>query len=169
MPKTHSVSIVIPCRDDYKYLSSTLLDLSNLSPLPEIIVSDASKDHSIVKKICKHHQIKLAQVEPPSRGKQLDKGAEKANSDILLFHHADTDFSQNHYDSLIQSFNTDSTIIGGAFLKDINDLYPMFRLFSWFHKIYTMHIGTLYGDQSVFVLRSVFFELGGFELSLIHI
>ena len=70
MPKTHSVSIVIPCRDDYKYLSSTLLDLSNLSPLPEIIVSDASKDHSIVKKICKHHQIKLAQVEPPSRGKQ---------------------------------------------------------------------------------------------------
>ena len=163
MPKTHSVSIIIPCRDDYKYLSSTLLDLSNLSPLPEIIVSDASKDHSIVKKICKHHQIKLVQVEPPSRGQQLDKGAEKANSDILLFHHADTDFSQNHYDSLIQSFNTDSTIIGGAFLKDINDLYPMFRLFSWFHKIYTMHIGTLYGDQSVFVLRSIFFELGGFE------
>ena len=26
-----------------------------------------------------------------------------------------------------------------------------------------MHIGTLYGDQSVFVLRSVFFEIGGFE------
>ena len=26
-----------------------------------------------------------------------------------------------------------------------------------------MHIGTLYGDQSIFVLRSVFFELGGFE------
>ena len=26
-----------------------------------------------------------------------------------------------------------------------------------------MHIGTLYGDQSIFVLRSVFFELDGFE------
>ena len=26
-----------------------------------------------------------------------------------------------------------------------------------------MLIGTLYGDQSVFVLRSIFFELGGFE------
>jgi len=77
MPKTHSVSIIIPCRDDYKYLSSILLDLSNLSPLPEIIVSDASKDHGAVKEICKHHQIKLLQVEPPSRGQQLDKGAEK--------------------------------------------------------------------------------------------
>ena len=52
MPKTHSVSIIIPCRDDYKYLSSILLDLSNLSPLPEIIVSDASKDHGVVKEIC---------------------------------------------------------------------------------------------------------------------
>ena len=163
MPKTHSVSIIIPCRDDYKYLSSILLDLSNLSPLPEIIVSDASKDHGAVKEICKHHQIKLLQVEPPSRGQQLDKGAEKATSDILLFHHTDTNFSQNHYDSLVQSFNTDSTIIGGAFLKDIEELYPIFRLFSWFHKVYTMHIGTLYGDQSIFVLRSVFFELGGFE------
>ena len=26
-----------------------------------------------------------------------------------------------------------------------------------------MHIRTLYGDHSIFVLRSVFFELGGFE------
>ena len=157
MPQPHSVSIIIPCRDDYKYLSSILLDLSNLSPLPEIIVSDASKDHGAVKEICKHHKIKLLQVEPPSRGQQLDKGAEKATSDILLFHHTDTNFSQNHYDSLVQSFNTDSTIIGGAFLKDIEELYPIFRLFSWFHKVYTMHIGTLYGDQSIFVLRSVFF------------
>tara|TARA_B100000925_G_scaffold129105_1_gene96665 strand:- start:274 stop:747 length:474 start_codon:yes stop_codon:yes gene_type:complete len=157
MPKKHSVSIIISCRDDYKYLSSILLDLSKLSPLPEIIVSDASKDHVVVKEICKHHQIKLLQVEPPSRGQQLDKGAEKSTSDILLFHHTDTNFSQNHYDSLVQSFNTDSIIIGGAFLKDIEELYPIFPLFSWFHKVYAMHIGTLYGDQSIFVLRSVFF------------
>ena len=159
MPKKHSVSIIISCRDDYKYLSSILLDLSKLSPLPEIIVSDASRDHVVVKEICKHHQIKLLQVEPPSRGQQLDKGAEKSTSDILLFHHTDTNFSQNHYDSLVQSFNTDSIIIGGAFLKDIEELYPIFPLFSWFHKVYTMHIGTLYGDQSIFVLRSVFLNL----------
>ena len=130
MPKKHSVSIIISCRDDCKYLSSILLDLSKLSPLPEIIVSDASKDHVVVKEICKHHQIKLLQVEPPSRGQQLDKGAEKSTSDILLFHHTDTNFSQNHYDSLVQSFNTDATILGGAFLKDIEELYPIFRLFS---------------------------------------
>ena len=156
MPKTHSVNVIIPCRYDYKYLSSILLDLSKFSPLPEIIVSDTSKDSGVVKEICKHYQIKLLQFEPPSRGQQLDKGAEKATSDILIFNHTDTNFSQNHYDSLVQSFNTDSTIIGGAFLKDIEELYPIFQLFSWFHKVYSMHIGTLYGDQSIFVMRSFF-------------
>ena len=47
-------------------------------------MSDASKDHGAVKEICKHYQIKLLQVEPPSRGQQLDKGTERATSDILL-------------------------------------------------------------------------------------
>ena len=37
------------------------------------------------------------------------------------------------------------------------------KLFAWIHKIFTMHIGTMYGDQSIFVLSSVFQELGGFR------
>lgn len=157
-----SVSIIIPCRDDYKHLLITLSKISKLYPKPEIIVCDASKKPSMIKEICINYNAKFIKVSSPSRGNQLDAGAELAGSKILLFHHADTDFSQDHYNSLMNLFRTQESIIGGAFLKDIGELYPSLKVFSWLHRLYTTHIGTLYGDQSIFVLRSVFTEMGGF-------
>ena len=163
MSEAVSVSIIIPCRDDHQYLDELLNNITALLPLPEIIVSDSSRETQRVKEICNNYGVKMIQVHPPSRGQQLDLGAQKASCELLIFQHVDTDFSQDHYDSIIELFKSEPEIIGGAFLKDIDELYPCFRFFNWLHKIYTKYVGTLYGDQSVFVLKSVFFELGGFE------
>ena len=46
-----SVSIIIPCRDDYKHLLITLIKISKLYPKPDVIVCDASKKPSIIKEI----------------------------------------------------------------------------------------------------------------------
>ena len=134
MSEAISVSIIIPCRDDHHYLDELLNNITALSPLPEIIVSDSSRETQRVKEICNNYGVKMIQVHPPSRGQQLDLGAQKASCELLIFQHVDTDFSQDHYDSIIELFKSEPEIIGGAFLKDIDELYPCFRFLIGFIK-----------------------------------
>ena len=163
MTDRFNVSFIVPCYDDYSFLRECLGNLLSLEPRPQVVVSDASRDRAPVRSLCNEFGVELVEFSEPSRGEQLDAGAALAEGEILVFHHADTDFTQKHYDSLNDLFRKDSSVLGGAYLKDIVALYPCIKLFAWIHKIFTMHIGTMYGDQSIFVLSSVFQELGGFR------
>ena len=163
MTDEFNVSFIIPCCDDFFFLRKCLSTLMALEPVPQIVVSDASKDRVSVRSLCDKFGVDLVELHKPSRGKQLDAGSEIAKGEILVFHHADTEFSQEHYYSLNTLFQNDSSALGGAFVKDIVGLYPHMKYFVWAHKLFTMHIGTMYGDQSIFVLRSVFQNLGGFR------
>ena len=92
--------------------------------MPQIVVSDASRDRISVRLLCDEFGIELVEFPKPSRGEQLDAGAAIAKGEILVFHHADTDFTQQHYNSLNNLFKNDMSVLGGAFLKDIVALYP---------------------------------------------
>ncbi|MEE2808898.1 MAG: glycosyltransferase [Verrucomicrobiota bacterium] len=163
MTDESNVSFIVPCCDDCSFLRECLGKLLSLEPMPQVVVSDASRDRDPVRALCNEFGVELVDFPDPSRGEQLDAGAALAKGKILVFHHADTDFTQKHYDSLNDLFQDDSLVLGGAFLKDIVALYPWMKFFVWIHKFYTVHIGTMYGDQSIFVLSSVFRELGGFR------
>ena len=163
MADEFNVSFIVPCCDDFSFLRECLKALVSLEPMPQIVVSDASRDRISVRLLCDEFGIELVEFPKPSRGEQLDAGAAIAKGEILVFHHADTDFTQQHYNSLNNLFKNDMSVLGGAFLKDIVALYPSVKFFAWIHKFFTMHIGTMYGDQSIFVLRSVFHDLGGFQ------
>jgi GT2 family glycosyltransferase len=163
MADEFNVSFIVPCCDDRSFLRECIGALVSLEPMPQIVVSDASKDRVPVRSLCDEFGVDLVEFYKPSRGAQLDAGAEIAKGEILVFHHADTEFTQRHYESLNALFQKDPSILGGAFLKDIVALYPSVKFFAWIHKFFTMHIGTMYGDQSIFVLRSVFHDLGGFR------
>ena len=163
MADEFNVSFIVPCCDDYSFLRECLSVLVSLEPMPQIVVSDASRDRVSVRSLCDEFGVDLVEFHKPSRGAQLDAGAEIAKGEILVFHHADTEFTQQHYHSLNAIFQNDPSVLGGAFLKDVTDLYPSMKFFTWIHKFFTTHIGTMYGDQSIFVLRSVFQDLGGFR------
>ena len=163
MADKFNVSFIVPCCDDGPFLRECLGALVSLEPMPQIVVSDASKDRVPVRLLCDEFGVDLVEFYKPSRGAQLDAGAVIAKGEILVFHHVDTDFTQRHYESLNALFQKDPSILGGAFLKDVVALYPFMKYFAWIHKFFTMHIGTMYGDQSIFVARSVFQDLGGFR------
>ncbi len=169
MNKAPAVSFVIPCRNDIDMLARCLGTLATLAPRPRIVVADASDDREKVRGTCERHGAQLVHVERPCRGAQLDAGAAVAGGDILVFHHADSEFSQAHYNSLLSLFARDPLLGGGAFLKDLAALYPGLGWLRPLHCLYTCHVGTMYGDQSVFVAREVFEQLGGFgELPLME-
>ncbi len=164
-----AVSFVIPCRNDFAILVDCLDALASLDPRPQIVVADCSDDWMSVRELCQGHGALFVQVVKPCRGAQLDAGAAVADGDVFVFHHADSEFSQAHYDSLRKLFACDPMLGGGAFLKDLSAAYPNLVWLRLLHRIYTRHVGTMYGDQSVFVAREVYEELGGFgELPLME-
>ena len=157
-----AVSFVIPCRNDRVMLSDCLGSLAVLDPRPRLVVADASDDRIAVRGLCERHGAQLVQVEKPCRGAQLDAGAAVAGGDVIVFHHADSEFSQSHYNAMRDLFVRDPMLGGGAFLKDLAADYPRLRWLRLLHRLYTSHVGTMYGDQSIFVAREVFEMMGGF-------
>lgn len=162
MNNAPAVSFVIPCRNDLGMLMNCLASLTVLDPRPRLVVADASDDWMAVRDLCERHGVQFVQVEKPCRGAQLDAGAAVAGGDVIVFHHADSAFSQAHYNALRDLFVREPMLGGGAFLKDLATAYPGLSWFRPLHRLYTCHVGTLYGDQSIFVAREVFEMMGGF-------
>lgn len=85
-----------------------------------------------------------------------------ASGEVLVFQHADTNFSQQHLEALSVAM-ADGQLKGGAFYKDIRAHFPKVAWSEPLVRWYSRRIGVIYGDQSVFVRRAEFEALGGFR------
>ena len=157
-----TVSFVIPCWNDAERLESALAQLVKLDPKPQILVADASDDREPVRAVARDFGAEYIEVEGANRGGQLNAGARRASGDVLVFHHADTQFSQAHLDGLVAAL-ADEKLVGGAFYKDIRSHHPKVGWSEPIVRWYSRRIGVLYGDQSVFVRRAHFEEMGEFR------
>ncbi len=95
------------------------------------------------------------------RGPQMNQGAAAAQSEILLFLHADSVLPDGAIES-IQGVVEDGRK-GGGFLVRFDDPSPLFRLGSGLVNIRTRVTRIPLGDQAQFVTRSAFEQLGGFR------
>jgi rSAM/selenodomain-associated transferase 2 len=155
-----TVSFVIPSWHDAKNLAVLVPRLAELFPAPEIIVVAVSGDADS-ERIAAAHGARFAHFATPSRGEQMNFGASLATGDVLVFQHADTEFSELHR-SALESALQNRAVVGGAFYRKFDERHP--RLM-WLEKVarwLTRHGGTLFGDQTVFVRRDIFAKLGGF-------
>lgn len=155
------LSVIIPAWRDAQNLAVLLPKLAGLCGLHEIIVVNASR-RSDCEPLARQWGATLLRVSPPNRGAQMNAGAEAATGDVLLFQHADTDFQQAHADALAAALR-DRDIIGGAFYRKFDGRHPRLMFLEPVARFLSRHGGTLYGDQSVFVRREVFEQLGGFR------
>ena len=97
---------------------------------------------------------------PKGRALQMNLGASKASGEILWFLHADTVPPADFLSQIRQSMDSRDTSAGCFYLKFDED-HPVLRLYSKFSRI--NHTLFTYGDQAIFVKRSVFREIGGYE------
>jgi rSAM/selenodomain-associated transferase 2 len=156
------LSFIIPCWNDVGRLEPTLALLAGLEPKPEILVADASEEREPVRDLAARFSARYIEVAEPSRGRQMNAGALEASGDVLVFHHADTDFSQQHLDGLLAAMGNGG-LVGGAFYKDIRAHHPKVGWSEPLVRLYSRYVGVLYGDQSVFVRRPHFNKIGGFR------
>ena len=96
------------------------------------------------------------------RGKQLNRGAEAATGEVLLFLHADTVLPPEALGQ-IERLLRDGAIAGGAFDLAIDSPRPVFRLIERVASLRSRLTRIPYGDQAIFLRRDCFRTLGGFR------
>jgi rSAM/selenodomain-associated transferase 2 len=155
-----SATVVIPVLDDVELLSGLLARLEG-GPQARTVVVDASSGEA-VRALCARHGGVLWRASVRGRGIQMNAGAEGAETDWLLFLHADARLPEGWMGELDRAARA-SGIAGGCFRLALDSTAPqarrLERLVAWRTRVLKLP----YGDQALFVRRDVFEALGGYR------
>jgi rSAM/selenodomain-associated transferase 2 len=155
------ISIVIPVLNEEKNIGKLLqhlLENSSTENISEIIVVDGgSNDGSqeVVKTFSKATLLNS----PKGRAKQMNTGAKVAEGAILYFLHADS-FPPKDFDELIIEEISNGNE-AGCFRLQFDSNHWWLRLASWLTQFRWRACRG--GDQSQFITRPLFDEIGGFD------
>jgi rSAM/selenodomain-associated transferase 2 len=98
---------------------------------------------------------------PKGRASQMNAGASRANGEWLLFLHADTVLPDGALRRL-NDMESDQAIQAGGFMHQFSGDDWRLRLISFLDNFRCMRSRIIYGDQALFVRRTLFERLGGF-------
>lgn len=154
-----TISIIIPVLDESERLAATLAALR----VPEgagheiIVVDGGSRDATVA--TARRCGARVAAA-PRGRASQMNRGAELARGDVILFLHADTILPPDAF-ARIAAALADRRIAGGCFRLGFDHRHPVLR-FSSFCTRFPVPLFH-YGDSAFFVRADIFRRLGGYR------
>ena len=156
------ISIIIPVLNEsetIKDLLYHLIDNASLKFISEIIVVDGGSSDN-TKDIVRSLGLNIVLLDSEKgRAKQMNFGAKHAKGDILYFLHADS-FPPNRYDKyIIDEVNKGNN--AGCFRLQFDNDHWWLRLASWLTQFSWRACRG--GDQSQFITRALFDEIGGYD------
>ena len=153
------LSIIIPVLNEATIIQSILSRLQDDVVIEIIVVDGGSRDNTFELAQAEGVQVILS----PQRGRanQMNAGAEVATGDILLFLHADTQLPPD-YLNIIKDTLAQPEAIAGAFELAIDGDNQSLRWVEIMVKLRSRWCSLPYGDQAIFLSRTVFEEMGGF-------
>ena len=153
-----SVTVVIPALNEAAHLAATLAAVNRGSPREVVVVDGGSTDAT----------WELAQGagatvirSAPGRSRQMNAGAARATGNTLLFLHADT-LVPEHWPDAVQATIERPFVVAGAFAFRIAGTFPGSRWVEWTTNCRSRCFQSPYGDQGLFIRRSLFESMGGF-------
>lgn len=163
------ISVIIPTYNEEKALPKTLQALfSQPGEFETILVDGGSTDRTpaVVANhisLTQHSVLSTIQLitAPKGRASQMNAGAKEAKGEWLLFLHADTILP----DGAIQRLNdmeTDQSIQAGGFMHQFSGDDWRLKCISFLDNFRCTRSRIIYGDQALFVRRTLFEQLGGF-------
>jgi rSAM/selenodomain-associated transferase 2 len=152
------VSIILPVLEESSTLASVLHPLVGQPDVELIVVDGGSLDGTV--DVARQFTTKVFKG-ARGRANQMNFGALQAKGDILLFLHGDTALPPSALERVRRSLS-DDTIVGGAFRLRIASTCRALKVVAWGANFRSRLLGLPYGDQALFVRRSVFEEIGGF-------
>lgn len=153
-----SVSVIIPTLNEAENLKRLLPMLQAAQPL-EILIADGGSTDATSTVAQQHGTCFL----PNERGRarQMNAAAKQARGEHLLFLHADTDPPPHFCELIAQQLDGAGTAAGAfrfALREDVTGKSIIEKLVAW--RCAKRHLP--YGDQGLFLRRSIFNAQGGF-------
>jgi rSAM/selenodomain-associated transferase 2 len=164
-PNRLAISIIIPSLDEESKIGATLESLrpAVVNYGAEVIVVDGGSGDRTLEIARRYKFARVVEFNNAHRGLQMNEGARLACGDALLFLHADAVAPPGALDAINAALSKKESLGGcfqirfpkgapfslGAVGRGINLRTRLFR--------------TATGDQAIFVRRSVFEEIGGYE------
>lgn len=154
------ISIIIPTYNEEMALPETLRHLLQQPGDYEVIVVDGGSTDQTCKIINAAPRVRLI---PASKGRaaQMNAGARHATGEWLLFLHADT-FLPDGALVRLNGLEADHAIQAGGFLHRFSGHDWRLRMVSFLDNVRCRCSRIIYGDQAMFVRRTLFERLGGF-------
>ena len=161
--KTSNISIIIPTLNEAETVGTLLSQLQGLAGVEVIVVDGTSHDETAA--VVEKSGAKLIQTSA-DRALQLNKGAEAAQGDILLFLHSDTKLAPGFVEQVRDTLDQPG-VSAGAFRLSINGQGFGLRVIEWLVNFRSKVLQMPYGDQGIFVSSDMFFSVGAFPLQAI--
>ena len=153
-----TISIIIPTLNEADMLATTLSTITNEEQVEIIVVDGGSNDGT--PDLARSYGVKVL-TDAPSKAAQMNAGAKIATGEILLFLHADTQLPEHFAESIISALYENGAVAGAFQLgidSDTKGLRFIERVANW----RSHRLQAPYGDQGIFVTRSLFYEIGGY-------
>jgi len=154
------ISVIIPAYNEEKVLPYTVRALFAQPGQFEVIVVDGGSTDRTCDIARGSADVRLFTA-PKGRASQMNAGARQANGEWLLFLHADTVLP----DGAIQRLNEmehDHAIQAGGFMHQFSGNDWRLRFISFLDNFRCTRSRIIYGDQALFIRRTLFERLGGF-------
>jgi uncharacterized protein len=152
------ISVIIPTLNEGPFIAKTLRAVLACNPYEVILVDGGSTDDTV--QAVASSGATVVQT-PPGRARQMNAGAAQATGEVLLFLHGDTLLPQR-WPTVVQQCLNDKGVVAGAFSLGINGRFAGRRLVEKAANARSQWLQRPYGDQGLFLRRSLFEELGGF-------
>lgn len=152
------ISVVIPTLNEAETISQAVCRAKALEPCEIIVADGGSCDQTA--RLARTAGCTVIES-PPGRGIQLNRGAEQAAGDTLLFLHADN-WLDPAAPAQIAKVLADPKIGGGGFRQRIDASHAVYRLLERGNALRATARSLFYGDQGIFVRSETFHRLGGF-------
>lgn len=165
------VSVVIPAYNEEKALPATLRALFEQRGNYEVIAVDGGSTDRTLAVLSEFafetaspvssHPSRLMLAAPKGRAPQMNAGAKVATGEWLLFLHADTALPAGAIRRL-NEMESDHAIQAGGFMHQFSGDDWRLKVISCLDNFRCTRSRIIYGDQALFIRRSLFSQLGGF-------
>jgi rSAM/selenodomain-associated transferase 2/rSAM/selenodomain-associated transferase 1 len=152
------ISIIIPALNEAATIGRTLSHLNGLDNLEVIVVDGGSCDAT--SELARFRGAKVIQSNP-GKAIQMNTGAATAAGDILVFLHADTLLPEGFRNQIVATLNQRG-VAAGAFRLSIDSPAAGIRFIECMANLRSRFLQLPYGDQALFMKKSLFDRIGGF-------
>lgn len=160
---TPFISFIIPTFNEEEKIGILLNHLTKCCSETnhEIIIADGGSNDATVS-IAEQSGANVLSCKRKGRAAQMNEGADHSKGSILYFLHADTVPPENFVSEIRRSFERGYR--SGCFQLAFDHSHPILKFYSWCTRFRLTVFR--FGDQSLFVEKILFHEVGGFDESL---